>query len=158
MQDIPIAYINGSCANNEQLDQRKRRGLSVATDPTGSLLAKKVTLGGSNNIAEFTALLLALEWARESGHRTLAIKTNCQTIRSWEKGIFGKKLCDRDTVMKLYRYIEKLREEVSFTLDQIPRAENVAASYVDSHYGLMYQTYLDNVFGIAAAEQEIVGA
>src|SRR6185295_15421271 len=86
---VLVAYIDGGARGNPGL-----AGYGVRIEhPDGSLIEE---FGGSigvatNNVAEYRALLAALEWARANGHRTLHVRSDSLLLVQQMRGIYKVK-------------------------------------------------------------------
>jgi len=76
---------------------------------------------GTNNIAEYTAVVMALEFARESGEKDVQIKADSQLIVRQLNGEYKT----RDPKLRaLKRKIEELRAGMDVRFEHIPREKN----------------------------------
>jgi len=79
---------------------------------------------GTNNIAEYTAVIRALEYARESGEKEIHVKSDSQLVVRQLNGEYKV----RDEKLKtLKRKIDSLREGMSVRFEHIPRERNEEA-------------------------------
>ncbi|CAL2239309.1 unnamed protein product [Prunus armeniaca] len=99
----------------------------VITTPDETLLEQAITLGfsTSNNEAEYEALLASLHLARELAIKKLAIYSYSQLITNQVSGEYMSKH------PRMILYLDKIQELLkafsTFTIQQVPRAENVHA-------------------------------
>ncbi|CAL2276653.1 unnamed protein product [Prunus armeniaca] len=106
-------------------------GIVIIT-PDGTLLEQAITLGfqASNNEAEYKALLAGLCLAKELSIKKLAIYSDSQLITSQVLGEYMAKH------PRMILYLEKVQELLkafpTFTIQQVPRAENVHADALAS--------------------------
>lgn len=129
---VPITlYTDGACLGNEQRDASQRIMRAVVSDGRGTILVSVTQPGGSNNIAELWAVELALQWAKDSGHKTVKVKTDSTNTLAWLDGRIGKKMNDRNAVLKIWSRINVLRRDVKLTLAWIPREENLAGMILE---------------------------
>ena len=87
--------------------------------------ATRLEFKATNNIAKYKGLILGLNKARALGARTLLVKTDSQVIA----GQVEKEYMARE--LELVKYLDTVRalelKLQGFTLQYIPRAENVEA-------------------------------
>ena len=130
-----VLYTDGGCSGNGQYDISKRKMVVVVSDEHGQVLIEKHELGGSNNIAELIAVKEALQWAFEHDIKEVEIRTDSTNNKAWVFGrTVGKKINDRELVLRLKAEIRAFRDEVELTLSWIPRAENLAGHYIEKKY------------------------
>ncbi|XP_020421514.1 uncharacterized protein LOC109949767 [Prunus persica] len=104
----------------------------VIITPDGTLLEQAITLGfsASNNEAEYEALLAGLRLAKELTIKRLAIYSDSQLITNQASGEYMAKH------PRMIQYLDKvqglLKEFPTFTIQQIPRAENTHADALAS--------------------------
>ncbi|CAL8119125.1 unnamed protein product [Prunus armeniaca] len=104
----------------------------VIITPDGTLLVQAITLGfsASNNEAEYEALLDGLCLAKELAIKKLAIYSDSQLITNQGSGEYMAKhpriILYLDKVQKL------LKAFPTFTIQQVPRAENAHADALAS--------------------------
>ncbi|XP_020426524.1 uncharacterized protein LOC109950806 [Prunus persica] len=104
----------------------------VITTPDGTLLEQAITLGfsASNNEAEYEALLAGLRLAKELTIKRLAIYSDSQLITNQASGEYMAKH------PRMIQYLDKvqglLKEFPTFTIQQVPRAENTHADALAS--------------------------
>lgn len=122
-----VVYVDGGCTGNGQKDVSKRLMVSVVTDEDGIVLRESSRSGGSNNIAELEAVALALLVAEAAGVRTLTVRTDSRNNLAWVKNTkLGKRLNDREAVLRLRAEIAQLRASIALTLEWVPRDKNLA--------------------------------
>ncbi|KAI5326678.1 hypothetical protein L3X38_035752 [Prunus dulcis] len=104
----------------------------VIITPDGTFLEQAITLGfsASNNEAEYEALLAGLRLAKELTIKRLAIYSDSQLITNQASGEYMAKH------PKMIQYLDKvqglLKEFPTFTIQQVPRAENTHADALAS--------------------------
>ncbi|KAI5348609.1 hypothetical protein L3X38_001496 [Prunus dulcis] len=104
----------------------------VITTPDGTLLEQSISLGfpGSNNEAEYEALLAGLRLAKKLAIKKLAIYSDSQLITNQASGEYMAKH------PKMILYLDKVQELLkafpTFTIQQVPRAENEHADALAS--------------------------
>ncbi|XP_021802463.1 uncharacterized protein LOC110746545 [Prunus avium] len=116
-------------------------GIVIIT-PDGTLLEQAITLGfpASNNEAEYEALLAGLRLANELSIKKLAIYSDSQLITNQASGEYMAK--HPRMILYLDKVQELLKAFPTFTIQQVPRAENAHAdalaslgSALDTHFG-----------------------
>jgi len=79
---------------------------------------------GTNNVAEYTAVLRALEYARHAGERNVHLRSDSQLIVRQLSGDYKT----RDPKLKaLKRKVDALLKEMNVTFEHIPREQNKEA-------------------------------
>jgi ribonuclease HI len=127
-----MLYVDGGCTGNAHRDLSKRRMVSVVTDAEGTVVRESARSGGSSNIAELEAVALALLVAEAAGATAVTICTDSRNNLSWVNGRkVGKKLNDRDAVLRLREEIARLRRGMALTLLWVPREENLAGHVLE---------------------------
>ncbi len=127
---MQILYIDGGCIGNQLADLSQRQMRSVVTTERGTVLKDVQAPGGSNNIAELRAVLLALEWCAERGVAEVEIRTDSMNNFSWAYGKKpGKAINDRAAVLSLQAAIAAA--PVVFRLVWVSRDDNVAGRYLE---------------------------
>ncbi|KAI5325335.1 hypothetical protein L3X38_034409 [Prunus dulcis] len=104
----------------------------VITTPDGTLLEQAITLGfpASNNEAEYEALLAGLRLAKELAIKKLAIYSDSQLITNQASGEYMAK--HPRMIIYLDKVQELLKTFPTFTIQQVPRAENAHADTLAS--------------------------
>ncbi|MGD0778821.1 MAG: ribonuclease H family protein [Candidatus Solibacter sp.] len=126
-----ILYTDGGCTGNEQLDASQRVMSAAVSGADGTILVHLTRSGGSNNIAELWAVELALRWAKDNGHKAVEIRTDSTNTLAWVQGRIGRKMNDRNAVLKIWSRINVLRRDVKLTLAWIPREQNLAGMILE---------------------------
>lgn len=134
-------YIDGGCKNSNQKDYNKRTMVSVVTDEHGEVLREEWESGGSNNIAEFKALLLALEYSKENNLEEIRIVTDSRIAIAWfYRSKFNEKRLSRmnnpEYVLELHKSVSKLKKEIDIWIRWEPREGNLAGQYIENKYTL----------------------
>lgn len=79
---------------------------------------------GTNNMAEYTAVIRGLEYAKKSGEKDVHLRSDSQLIVRQLTGDYKT----RDTKLKeLKRKIDHLLKELNVTFEHIPREQNKEA-------------------------------
>ncbi|KAI5322759.1 hypothetical protein L3X38_031831 [Prunus dulcis] len=104
----------------------------VIITPDGTLLEQAITLGfpASNNEAEYEALLAGLRLAKELIIKKLAIYSDSQLITNQASGEYMAK--HPRMILYLDKVQELLKAFPTFTIQQVPRAENAHADALAS--------------------------
>ncbi|CAL9022511.1 unnamed protein product [Prunus brigantina] len=104
----------------------------VIITPEGTLLEQAITLGfpASNNEAEYEALLAGLRLAKELAIKKLAIYSDSQLITNQASGEYMAK--HPRMILYLDKVQELLKAFPTFTIQQVPRAENAHADALAS--------------------------
>ena len=96
-------------------------------DENGDVLAELYRGIGhnTNNVAEYSGLLAALEWAREHGHRRVHIKSDSELLVKQIKGVYKVK---HPGLQPLYARARLLMHEVgNVTIEHVRREHNKEA-------------------------------
>jgi len=99
----------------------------VITSPDGHVLAERARLLGTatNNVAEYQALLLGLQTARELGASEVEVINDSELIARQVTGVYKVK---HDSLRPLHRSaLQALREFERWSLRTVPRARNAGA-------------------------------
>ncbi|CAL8130627.1 unnamed protein product [Prunus armeniaca] len=117
----------------DKASNHKRVGAGVIIiTPKGTLLQQAITLGfsASNNEAEYEALLARLRLAKELSIKRLTIYSDSQLITNQALGEYMAKH------PRMVQYLNKvqglLKDFPTFTIQQVPRAENTHADVLAS--------------------------
>ncbi|CAL8083182.1 unnamed protein product [Prunus armeniaca] len=104
----------------------------VIITPDGTLLEQAITLGfpASNNEAKYEALLAGLRLAKELAIKKLAIYSDSQLITNQVSGEYMAK--HPRMILYLDKVQELLKAFPTFTIQQVPRAENAHADALAS--------------------------
>jgi len=108
----------------------------VVTDSAGRVLQQGHQQGGTNNIAEFLALRMALRYAVESSLREIRIVTDSRNNLAWFKRNPGKSITDHAFVLGIKEDIEKLKTRLEIDLCWARREDNLAGQYLEHELGL----------------------
>ncbi|KAI5312418.1 hypothetical protein L3X38_041591 [Prunus dulcis] len=105
-------------------NQKGARAGVVITTPDGTLLEQAITLGfpASNNEVEYEALLAGLRLTKELAIKKLAIYSDSQLITNQASGEYMAK--HPRMILYLDKVQELLKAFPTFTIQQVPRAEN----------------------------------
>jgi ribonuclease HI len=131
-----ILYIDGGCSGNQFIDKNKVKMISVVSDEQGNVLSEENNIGGSNNIAELIAVKNALSYCFKEGILDVEIRTDSRNNIAWVYGNVGKKLVDKELVLKIKEHIIELLKSIKLKLVWIPREENIAGHYIENKYSL----------------------
>ncbi|XP_034219224.1 uncharacterized protein LOC117630638 [Prunus dulcis] len=117
----------------DEASNQKGAGAGVVIiTPDGTLLEQAITLGfpASNNEAEYEALLAGLRLAKELAIKKLAIYSDSQLITNQASGEYMAK--HPRMILYLDKVQELLKAFPTFTIQQVPRAENAHADALAS--------------------------
>jgi ribonuclease HI len=100
---------------------------AVLVDPDGSLLAEVGEYLGiaTNNVAEWTALVLGLEAAEKRGIRRLAVRLDSELVVRQLRGEYRVKHADLQPLHR--RAIAVIRRFEHLDVQHVPRKQNVLA-------------------------------
>jgi ribonuclease HI len=126
-----LLYVDGSCSGNNLLDISKRKMIAAVVDDDGKVLVETRQPGGSNNLAELTAVKEALQWAKDHGYDDVEIRTDSQNNLRWVFREIGWGMNDRQAVLDLRRTVDLLRADVHLNLVWVPREKNLAGLYLE---------------------------
>jgi len=118
-----IVHVDGGARGNPG----PAAAASVISSPSGELLEERAVLIGTatNNVAEYRALLLGLERARELDAREVEIVGDSELIA---KQIRGEYKVKHEAMRDLHRQaIEALRGFERWSIRTVPRAQNAHA-------------------------------
>lgn len=96
----------------------------VVTDGNGQLLAEFCEGIGiaTNNVAEYRALLAALEWAAQHGHKRMHVRSDSLLLVQQMNGIYRVK---HEGLLPLYRQARHLMARVGeVTFEHVRREQN----------------------------------
>jgi ribonuclease HI len=134
-------FIDGGCTGNGQKDTNKRGMISVVADESGKVLVEEFNSGGSNNVAEFRALLLAMKYAASHNQKEVIIITDSKNNLAWfKRSKFSnkqlRKFSDPYQVLEVHSEIKQLEEVIEVYLKWKPREENLAGHYIEEKHNL----------------------
>lgn len=130
---VVVVYVDGGCVGNQQRDMSVRIMRAVVTDDCGQVRCDSTLRGGSNNIAELWALVEALAWLAQQGHRRALIRTDSRNLLAWAIRPPRAGVNDRQAVLDLQVQLARWSSAVSYRLEWVPRAENKAGIYLEKH-------------------------
>jgi ribonuclease HI len=136
-----ILFVDGGCSGNSQRDLRKRNMVMVVCNRKGVPLVEKTEIGGSNNIAEFLAILEAVK-INCHFQRSSLILSDSKIALGWaslaKKGkVPGSRrlqaMNDPQKVLDLFKEFFKIYvPQIKFSY--IPRHKNLAGIYIENKY------------------------
>ena len=118
-----VAHVDGGARGNPG----PAAAACVITTPDGHVLAERARLLGAttNNVAEYQALLLGLQTARELGAREVEVIGDSELIAKQITGVYRVK---RESLRALHRNaLEALREFERWSIRTVPRERNAGA-------------------------------
>jgi probable phosphoglycerate mutase len=117
------AYIDGGARGNPG-----PAGFGVRIEEAGGALVEEFheSIGvATNNVAEYRALLAALEWARTNGHRALRVRSDSLLLVQQMRGIYKVK---HPGLQPLHARARLLAHEIGHvTFEHVGRALNAHA-------------------------------
>jgi ribonuclease HI len=99
----------------------------VVSSPDGDVLAERAELLGpaTNNVAEYRALLLGLDCARELGASEVEVVGDSELIAKQVQGLYKVK---HEAMRPLHRQaLDSLRRFEDWSIRTVPRAQNARA-------------------------------
>ena len=118
-----VAHVDGGARGNPG----PAAAACVITTPDGHVLAERARLLGAttNNVAEYQALLLGLQTARELGAREVEVIGDSELIAKQITGVYRVK---RESLRALHRSaLEALRQFERWSIRTVPRERNAGA-------------------------------
>ncbi len=117
-----IAYVDGGSLGNPG-----PAGIGVVIDGSadGTIKIKKWIGHQDNNVAEYAALLEALQFALELGASTLHVFSDSEVV---VKQMTGEYSCRSTRLYSLHWTCRKLARSLDFSISHIPRESNVEAN------------------------------
>ena len=121
MSDL-VAYVDGGSLGNPGPS-----GIGVVIDGTasGTIKIKKWIGHQDNNVAEYVALLEALQCALELSARALHVFSDSEVV---VKQMTGEYSCRSSRLYSLHWTCRKLARALDFSISHIPRENNVEAN------------------------------
>jgi ribonuclease HI len=118
---VLVAYTDGACSGNPG-----RMGIGIVVYRNGKKIGEvSESIGdGTNNIAEYTAIIRAIEFARLQEERELHIRTDSELV---VKQLTGKYRIKDKKLKLLYGQIFCLSEGMKIIYEHIPREQNSEA-------------------------------
>ena len=115
-----VAYIDGASRSNPGL---VAYGVVIKTADGKQLDSLKKFLGqASNNVAEYEALLAALDYALRSGHRGLKVLSDSELLTRQIEGTYKVKSPDLKPLHERARQMIARLEK--FSIEHVPREQN----------------------------------
>ena len=104
-------------------------GIGVVIDGSqdGKIKIKKWIGHQDNNVAEYAALLEALQLALELGARTLHVFSDSEVVVKQMKGEYS---CRSSRLYSLHWTCRKLARSLEFSISHIPRENNAEANHL----------------------------
>jgi ribonuclease HI len=116
-----IAYVDGGSRGNPG---PSGIGVVIAGSADGTIKIKKWIGHQDNNVAEYAALLEALQFALELGARTLHVFSDSEVM---VKQMRGEYTCRSSRLYSLHWTCRKLTRSLDFSISHIHRENNVEA-------------------------------
>jgi ribonuclease HI len=83
---------------------------------------------GTNNVAEWTALILAMDIIKSRGYNDVCVKGDSMMV---VKQALGEWKVNGDVFVQMRDEFQKLSKGLNFTLCHVPRALNLAGIYLE---------------------------
>jgi ribonuclease HI len=117
-----IAHVDGGSLGNPG-----PAGIGVVIDGSadGTVKIKKWIGHQDNNVAEYVALLEALQFALELGAKALHVFSDSQVV---VKQMTGEYVCRSSRLYSLHWTCRKLARSLDFSISHIPRENNAEAN------------------------------
>ncbi len=117
-----VAYVDGGSLGNPGSS-----GIGVVIDGSaeGTIKINRWIGHQDNNVAEYVALLEALQFALELGARTLHVFSDSEVV---VKQMTGEYTCRSSRLYSLHWTCRKLARSLDFSISHIPRENNVEAN------------------------------
>jgi ribonuclease HI len=117
-----IAHVDGGSLGNPG-----PAGIGVVIDGSadGTIKIKKWIGHQDNNVAEYVALLEALQFALELGAKALHVFSDSQVV---VKQMTGEYVCRSSRLYSLHWTCRKLARSLDFSISHIPRENNAEAN------------------------------
>ena len=119
-----VAYVDGGSLGNPG-----PAGIGVVIDGStdGTIKINKSIGHHDNNVAEYAALLEALQFAVELGARALHVFSDSEVVVKQMKGEYA---CQSSRLYSLHWTCRKLARSLEFSISHIPRENNAEANYL----------------------------
>ena len=119
-----VAYVDGGSLGNPG-----PAGIGVVIDGSadGVVKIKKWIGHQDNNVAEYAALLEALQFALELGARALHVFSDSEVV---VKQMTGEYTCRSSRLYSLHWTCRKLARSLEFSISHIPRENNAEANHL----------------------------
>jgi len=117
-----VAYVDGGCLGNPGPS-----GIGVVIDgsETGPIRIAKWIGHQDNNVAEYAALMEALQYAVSLKARKLHVFSDSQVV---VRQMTGEYVCRSPRLYSLHWTCRKLARSLSFSISYVPRADNAEAN------------------------------
>ena len=117
-----VAYVDGGSLGNPGPS-----GIGAVIDGSadGTIKINRWIGHQDNNVAEYAALLQALQFALELGARTLHVFSDSEVV---VKQMRGEYACRSSRLYSLHWTCRKLARSLDFSISHIPREDNVEAN------------------------------
>lgn len=121
MSDL-VAYVDGGCLGNPGPS-----GIGVVIDggESGPVRISKWIGHQDNNVAEYVALLEALQYAITLKAKTLHVYSDSQVV---VRQMLGEYVCRSPRLYSLHWTCRKLARDLNFSISHVPREDNSEAN------------------------------
>jgi len=120
---VIIAYIDGGSRGNPG-----PAGFGVRIEDEGGALVNEIAepiARATNNVAEYSGLIAALEWAKRNGHRRVHVRSDSELLVNQMVGTYKVK---NPGLQPLHAQARRLAGEIGrVTFEHVPRAQNAHA-------------------------------
>ncbi|HTW30857.1 MAG TPA: ribonuclease HI family protein [Candidatus Sulfotelmatobacter sp.] len=117
-----VAYVDGGCLGNPGPS-----GIGVVIDGAGEAPVRIAKWIGNqdNNVAEYCALMEALQYAVSRKARTLHVYSDSEVV---VRQMTGEYVCRSPRLYSLHWTCRKLARALTFSISHVPREENAEAN------------------------------
>jgi ribonuclease HI len=117
-----VAYVDGGCLGNPGPS-----GIGVVIEgfETGQVRIAKWIGHQDNNVAEYAALMEALQFAVAQNARTLHVFSDSQVV---VRQMTGEYTCRSERLYSLHWTCRKLARSLKFSISHVPREHNAEAN------------------------------
>ncbi len=123
-----IFFTDGGCQNNNKKTSSERKMIVCVVDYQGNPIILKRLQGGSNNIAEWSAVKEALWYALDNKIIPIHIYTDSTNNLAWWNKITNHA---PEKAKEMKSEIADLRNQVNATISWVPREHNLAGIYLE---------------------------
>jgi ribonuclease HI len=117
-----VAYVDGGCLGNPG---PSGIGLVISGDASGPVRIAKWIGRQDNNVAEYVALMEALQYAVSRQARTLHVFSDSQVV---VRQMTGEYACRSARLYSLHWTCRKLARSLKFSISHVPRESNAEAN------------------------------
>ena len=118
-------YFDGSCKPNPG---KMGCGVVICHEDGNEAVEIKDLGLGTNNVAEWTALILAMDIVKSRGYQNVSIKGDSKMVI---QQALGNWKVNGDVFVQMLSEFQKLSKGLNFTLSHVPRDLNLAGVYLE---------------------------